>query len=83
MTQPAKRLEFFEKQDWGRLQQLLVDAGMLHADKQTGSIRRASACIFFEPDYLFTLSESASDDQVDSAIGLNFIKDDIGLEAEL
>ena len=32
LKEPAKRLAFYEKQDWGRLQQLLIDSGMLERD---------------------------------------------------
>ena len=42
LTQPAKRRDFYEKQDWARLQQLLVDSGMLQARKPS-----PLSCLFF------------------------------------
>ena len=48
LKEPAKRLAFYEKQDWARLQQLLIDSGMLERDaSEMGGVKvvieRASA----------------------------------------
>jgi hypothetical protein len=40
LKEPAKRIGFYEKQDWQRLQQLLIDSGMLERDpSEIGGVR--------------------------------------------
>ena len=40
LKDPTKRLAFYEKQDWSRLQQLLIDSGMLVKDtSEIGGVR--------------------------------------------